>query len=223
MVFIFDMDGVIVDNHEWHFKAWVEFGKRHGLTITQVEFGRYFGSTNQLVLNSLFGNDITTEDILRMGNEKEAIYRELYAPYIKVVEGLPEFLHDATERGILIALATSAPFENVKFTLEATGLENYFSIITDASMVTLGKPDPQVYRITAEKLGVQPSECIVFEDSVPGILSAKNAGMRVIGVATTHTSDELSPYVAEIIVNFDPEQKFVRQILNQINPNQAIQ
>lgn len=219
MVLIFDMDGVIVDNHAWHFRAWVEFGKRHGIVITKEEFGKYFGSTNQLVLNSLFGNNITADDILRMENEKEAIYRELYKPFIKVVDGLPEFLHQASKKGIPIALATSAPFENVKFTLEATGLENYFSIITDSSMVTLGKPDPQVYLITALKLGVQPSECIVFEDSVPGILSAKNAGMHVIGVATTHTSEELLPYVTEIIVNFGSEQKLISQILNPLSPN----
>jgi len=219
MVLIFDMDGVIVDNHIWHFDAWVEFGKRHGLTITREEFGRYFGSTNELVLKSLFGNSITKKEIIAMGNEKEAIYRELYRPLIKAVDGLPEFLQYASKKGIHMALATSAPFENVKFTLEETGLESYFSVITDSSMVTLGKPDPQVYLITAAKLGVQPSECIVFEDSVPGILSAKNAGMHIIGVATTHTSEELSKYVDKIIVNFRDRKNIVRQIIDPTNTN----
>jgi beta-phosphoglucomutase len=217
MVFIFDMDGVIVDNHQWHFEAWFEFGRRHGLNISQEEFSRYFGSTNHLVLKSLFGDTISEQEITSMGNEKEAIYRELYRPFIKPVDGLPLFLQNASDRGIPMALATSAPFENVKFTLDATGLERYFKVITDSSMVSRGKPDPQVYQITAAKLGVQPSECIVFEDSVPGILSAKSAGMRVIGVATTHKSDELLMYVNEIIMNFDAADKQIDQWLKGNN------
>jgi beta-phosphoglucomutase len=203
MVFIFDMDGVIVDNHTWHFKAWVEFGKRHGLEITKDEFSKYFGSTNQLVLRSLFGNTISDAKIASYGEEKEAIYRELYKPFITPVAGLRTFLQFAYKQEILMALATSAPVENAIFTLRETGLEQYFSIITDSSMVSRSKPDPQVYLITAEKLGVSSSDCIVFEDSVPGILSAKNAGMHVIGVATTHNSTELMKHVNEIIMNFE--------------------
>lgn len=70
MVLIFDMDGVIVDNHTWHFEAWVEFGKRHGLSITKEEFGKHFGSTNHMVLSSLFDNTLTDEEICRLGEEK---------------------------------------------------------------------------------------------------------------------------------------------------------
>ena len=125
------------------------------------------------------------------------------------MKGLPEFLQYASGLGIPIALATAAPKENVKFTLEATGLVHYFNAITDSSMVERGKPDPQVYLVTAEKLGVQPSECVVFEDSIPGITAAKNAGMRVIGVATTHKSSELSLYVNEIIPNFNEAAKLL--------------
>ena len=202
MVLIFDMDGVIVDNHKWHLEAWIEFGRRHGLKTTPEEFSASFGSTNHLIMNSLFDGKITEEDILAFGREKEALFRALYRPFIKPVDGLPAFLQYAREKGIPIALATSAPAENVKFTLEATGLEGYFDLITDSSMVSRGKPDPQVYLLTAAKLGVSPSDCIVFEDSVPGIQSATKAGMRVIGVATTHKSAELLMYVTEIIMNF---------------------
>lgn len=138
-----------------------------------------------------------------MGNEKEAIYREIYKPFIKAVDGLPAFLQSASDKGIRIALATSAPSDNVKFTLEAIGVEKYFNVITDSSMISRGKPDPQVYQLTAEKLGVPPGECIVFEDSVPGIQSAVKAGMQVIGVATTNDSTELLKYVTEIIMNFE--------------------
>lgn len=213
MVFIFDMDGVIVDNHAWHFKAWAEFGKRHGLNISEASFISYFGSTNHLVLKALFGNNTTEEKITAWGNEKETIYREIYKPFIKPVDGLPAFLKSAHKLGIPIALATSAPFENVKFTLEMLGIEKYFSVITDSSDVSRGKPDPQVYLITASKLGVQPADCVVFEDSFPGIESAHAASMRVIGVATTHKPVELLTYVNEIIMNFDVSEKLVQNLL----------
>ncbi|MEI6060712.1 MAG: HAD family hydrolase, partial [Bacteroidota bacterium] len=148
-------------------------------------------------------------EIQSFAAEKESIYREIYRPYIKPVNGLAVFLHYIYSQGFEIAMATSAPAENVKFTLEATGLEKFFSTITDVSMVSRAKPDPQVYLLTAGKLGVQPSECIVFEDSVPGILSAQKAGMHVVGVATTHKSDELMMYVNEIIMNFEAAEKSV--------------
>jgi len=209
MVLIFDMDGVIVDNHQWHYEAWVEFGRRHGITITLEDFNRCFGSTNQLVMKTLFGETISENEIRIFADEKETIYREIYLPHIHPVKGLTEFLKFAHDRKIPVAMATSAPYENVKFTLEATGLKKYFDVITDSSMVSHGKPDPEVYLITATKLGVQPADCIVFEDSVPGILSATNAGMRVVGVATTHKPDELIMYVKEIIMNFDAAERVV--------------
>ncbi len=209
MVLIFDMDGVIVDNHQWHFEAWVDFGRRHNITITKEDFSRHFGSTNQQVMKSLFGDAISGNEIAILSDEKESIYRELYLPHIHPVHGLPEFLKFASGKKVPVALATSAPYENVKFTLEATGLHKYFDVITDSSMVSRGKPDPEVYLTTAAKLGVKPADCIVFEDSVPGILSATHAGMRVIGVATTHKPDELLMYINEIIMNFDAAEKLV--------------
>ena len=78
MVLIFDMDGVLVDNHQFHFEAYFEFGKRHNLDITREGFTQYFGRTNERIMKSLFGDDISTEDIIAFGVEKEAIYRELY-------------------------------------------------------------------------------------------------------------------------------------------------
>jgi HAD superfamily hydrolase (TIGR01509 family) len=213
MVFIFDMDGVVVNNAVWHLEAFAEFGKRHGLIQTKEEYTKYFGNTNQTIMNSLFNTQLPTDKLAALANEKEIIYRELYRPFIQPVEGLPAFLKIASERAIPIALATSAPQENVDFTLDLTGLRKYFSIISDASMVKRGKPDPEIYLLTAAKLGVQPSDCIVFEDSIAGIQSALSAGMRVIGVGTTYKTEELSTYVNEIIMNFDVSDLLVQKLL----------
>jgi len=214
MVFIFDMDGVIVDNAVWHLEAFAEFGKRHGLVRTKKEYTKYFGNTNQTIMNSLFNTILSDDKLSALAKEKEIIYRKLYKPLIQPVDGLPVFLKNASDKGIPIALATSAPLENVDFTLEATGLKKYFSIISDASMVKHGKPDPEIYLLTAAKLGVQPTDCIVFEDSIAGIQSALSAGMRVIGVATTHKPEELLTYVKEIIMNFDASDMLIQNLLH---------
>jgi beta-phosphoglucomutase len=163
MVFIFDMDGVIVNNYSWHLDAFVEFGNRHGLDITKQQFGKYFGSTNHVIMNSLFNTELSDDEIGAFANEKEIIYREMYRPFVKPVDGLEAFLEYASTCGIPIALATSAPHENVDFTLEATGLTKYFNILTDSSMVKHGKPDPEIYLLTAARLGVQPSDCVVLK------------------------------------------------------------
>jgi beta-phosphoglucomutase family hydrolase len=213
MAFIFDMDGVIVDNAVWHLEAFAEFGKRHGLVHTKENYTKYFGNTNQTIMNSLFNTILSSDKLNALAEEKEIIYRELYRPFIQPVEGLPAFLENASAQGIPIALATSAPQENVDFTLDSTGLKKYFSIISDASMVKHGKPDPEIYLLTAAKLGLQPSDCIVFEDSIAGIQSALSAGMRVIGVATTHKPEELLTYVNKIIMNFDARDQFIKDLL----------
>jgi len=209
MVLIFDMDGVIVDNAAWHLEAFAEFGKKHGLVQTKEDYVKYFGNTNQTIMNSLFDTQLSDNKLVEYAEEKETIYRELYRPFIKPVDGLPAFLENAHNQGLSIALATSAPPENVDFTLNSTGLKKYFPTITDASMVKRGKPDPEIYLLTAEKLEVKPSECIVFEDSIAGIQSALSAGMRVIGVATTHKSEELLTYVNEIIMNFEAANRLI--------------
>ena len=183
-------------------KVYIE-GPEKNIIIELLKSNDFIG------LTSLFGDDISEEAIVLYSKEKEMIYRELYSPFIKPVKGLPEFLHYASALGIPIALATSAPHENVLFTLEATGLRHYFTAITDSSMVSLGKPDPQVYVLTAKKLDVKPNECIVFEDSVAGIKAALGAGMRVIGVATTHNTDELLLYVDECITSFNEAAKLL--------------
>lgn len=216
MALIFDMDGVLVDNHQWHYKAWSEFGFRHGVEITQQDFERYFGSTNQTVLQALFGSELTKTQIKEYSSEKEAIYRELYAPHIQEVKGLRTFLERVRESGLRIALATSAPAENVEFTLRMIGLSDFFSTITDSSKVKNGKPDPEVYLCTAATLGVQPGKCVVFEDSIPGIKSAKSAGMKIIGVATTHKAEDLVKHVNRIIMNFETAWEVILLTLNEI-------
>ncbi len=187
---IFDMDGVIVNNDRYHCLAWEEFAGRYGKTVGFDEIRSWFGSTNKTILERLFGTGMSMVQITSMGREKEEIYRRLYAGVIKPVPGLPEFLKEL-KGSFLTGVATSAPPENVEFVLRETGLKAFFNAVTDESDIQKGKPDPEIFLKAAMKLGVEPADCLVFEDSFQGIEAASRAGMHVVGVATTHESGSL--------------------------------
>jgi beta-phosphoglucomutase len=195
---IFDMDGVIVNNDVYHFRAWGELCKNYGLDVSPEEVRSWFGNTNHMILRNLFGDSISEEKMIIMGNEKEILYREIYKPHIKALPGLDNFLRELEENDILIAIATSAPTVNVDFVLEHTGIRSCFNQIIDASMIKEGKPSPEIYLKSSEVLNLPVSKCLVFEDSFHGIESARRAGMKVIGVATTHEAVELKGTIKNI-------------------------
>jgi beta-phosphoglucomutase family hydrolase len=211
---IFDMDGVIVDNDVYHFRAWGELCQNYGLKVSMDEVKSWFGNTNAMILKNLFGGSVSNEKIEKLGNEKELLYRQIYLSDIKATTGLIPFLQDLQNSGITIAIATSAPTENVDFVLEHTGTRGYFSTIIDASMISEGKPSPEIYLKAAEVLKLDVSKCLVFEDSFHGIESARRAGMKVVGVATTHPAEKLLGTVKNIS-DFSEIQAFqISQILN---------
>ena len=189
---IFDMDGVIVDNHQFHLKSWLHFFEEHGVSMSEEEYKQKVnGRTMDEILPKILDREMSKEEIRELGGQKEEKYREMYLPHIMPTQGLPQFLQQLEQNSIPYAVATSAPPENVKFTLENTSLMERFTTIIDDTMVNKGKPDPEVYLTAAKKLNMAPERCIVFEDAILGIQSGKNAGMKVVGVATTHKREEL--------------------------------
>jgi beta-phosphoglucomutase len=108
------------------------------------------------------------------------------------VKGLIPFLEKLEARKIPRAIATSAPRANVDFTVSRTHIERFFSIILDDSFVNRGKPDPEIYLKSAAALGLNPGQCLVFEDSLSGVRAGKDAGCKVVGITTTHTREELA-------------------------------
>lgn len=190
---IFDMDGVIIDSNPTHKIALQQFCHKYGFHLTDEELlSRVYGRTNNEWITNLFGRELTDRELNDLGEEKEMIFRELYKDIIKPLDGLQSFLEQLDAHDIPRAIGTSAPRSNVDFVLKHTGLEKFFTIILDQSDVKHGKPDPEIYLKVAARLKLPPAQCIVFEDSLSGIISAQKAGTRVVGVATTHTLRELS-------------------------------
>ncbi|XDD46596.1 HAD family hydrolase [Leptospira sp. WS39.C2] len=203
--FIFDMDGVVVDNHKFHFKAWMEFSKKYNFPLdAKIYRDTYNGKTNADLFRMIFG-DISSEEIQNYGSEKEHLYQTLYKEEMKPHLGILEYFQFLKSKDVKLALGTSAPTMNVNFTLDNLQLRSYFDVIIDGSMVSQGKPHPEVYELCAKGLYLNPKDCIVFEDSIAGLQSGKAAGCSILGVATSHTKEELKSHVDQIISDFtDP-------------------
>ncbi|WKV12783.1 HAD family phosphatase [Marivirga harenae] len=188
---IFDMDGVIIDNISYHIEALKIFLKQFGKEVTEEEFqNHYNGRTIQEVILDLKpGAD--PKEVMRLAEEKEKIYRDLYSQDLAPTPGLMEFLPKAKKAGLKMAVATSAITANADFTLDGLNIREYFDAVIDSTMVIKGKPDPQIYIKAAEQLNISPENCVVMEDALAGIQSAKSAGMDVIGLYTSLKKEEL--------------------------------
>ena len=201
---IFDMDGVIVDTNPHHRTAWRDYYQRHGKTLSDKDFLQHVaGKHNSDIVAHLFaGQTLTPDEVLRIGNEKETLFRELYRPDITPVAGLVDFLRALKAADVRTAVATSAPIENLDFVLDTLDIRPYFDALLSENMVSHPKPDPEIYEKAAEMLGVEPVECVIFEDSMTGIQAAKASGAFVVGVATTQSPDELGAFVDDTIRDF---------------------
>lgn len=200
------MDGVIVDSNPFHKIALKQFCKKYGKDLTEEQLReKIYGRRNQDWLVNVFG-ELSPEKMKSLADEKEALFREVYKDDIVPVAGLISFLQKIKNHGIARAIATSAPRSNVDFTVEKTGIGLYFDTILDDSFVTRGKPDPEIYLKSAAALNRPPHQCVVFEDSLAGVESAKEAGCKVVGITTTHTREELkdTDWVIDNFENVDP-------------------
>ena len=196
---IFDLDGTLLDNNSYHLKSWIEYLKKIGRNISEEEYNANInGRTNTDVIKYIYNREMSNDEILKYTLEKEALYRELYKPYIKPIAGLIDFLEILKEKEIPMAIATSGIQPNIDFMFEEVPIRQYFKEVVNSSHIKKGKPDPEIYLKTASLLNIPPKNCLVFEDAVVGIKSAKAAGMKVVAVATTQTREELS--IADLIM-----------------------
>ncbi len=200
---IFDMDGVIIDNISFHIEALKIFLKQFGKEITEEYFQTHLnGRTIQEVIAGLKPNAAPAE-IMALAEEKEQIYRDLYRAELKATPGLLNFLEQAKKHGLKMAVATSAITANADFTLDGLSIRHFFDAVVDSTMVIKGKPDPQIYLKAAQLLNISPADCVVFEDALAGIESAKAAGMDVVGLYTSLKASELPEGLLFKIKNFE--------------------
>jgi beta-phosphoglucomutase family hydrolase len=191
---IFDMDGVVIDSNPFHKQAWEKFLAKKGIPLHEDTFNRVIsGTPGDRPIRTILGGEITDEQVEVFVNEIDAGYRESIRNSVELVPlaGLRELLGNLKKSGILIALATSAPDENIDLVLSGLELNDFFNVIIGKSQVKNGKPHPEVYLTSLDMLGVRADQCLVFEDSVAGVKAAVNARIKTLGVLTTETADNL--------------------------------
>jgi beta-phosphoglucomutase family hydrolase len=193
--FIFDMDGTIVDNMAFHTKSWIAFFERRGMDVDPDEFFlATAGRQGVEIMRNYMGADLSDQDNIALNAEKEAVYRELYEPHLKVIDGFDALIAKAGKQAVSLAVATSAPDENIVFTLDGLDLRRHFHAVVGATDVKRGKPEPDVFLMAAERCGVAPEHCIVFEDAPLGVEAARRAGMRAVVLTTTLPAEAFAQY-----------------------------
>jgi beta-phosphoglucomutase family hydrolase len=190
---IFDLDGTLLDNNSYHRIAWEKYLENIGKKISPEEFNKHMnGRTNNDAVKYIFGEGTSDEEVTKCTLEKEKVYREIYQPFIKPVEGLPDFLEILKTKNIPMAIATSGIQPNIDFMFDNVPIRKYFKVVVNSSHIKNGKPDPEIYLKAASLLGILPKNCLVFEDAAVGVQSAKAAGMKVVALTTTQSVEQLA-------------------------------
>jgi HAD superfamily hydrolase (TIGR01509 family) len=207
LALIFDLDGVVVDSMPAHTLAWQRYLERLGIVPREDVTTRMHGRRNDEIVRDFLGPDVPPGLVFEHGAAKERLFRQIMAPQLmdRLVPGIDRFLaRGSLANGLApVALATNAEPANVAFMLEGTGLSRYFRVVANGTHVKHAKPAPDIYLFAAERLGAEPRNCIVFEDSPVGIAAARAAGMRVAGVQThTDPLDHVDVTVPDFL---DPE------------------
>ncbi len=195
---IFDMDGVIVDSAELHFIAWQQFLAKHNKPHSKQDFNKHFGMANKEIFKMLLPEQ-DPSDYPRLDNEKEAMYRELAQNELYEINGATDLIKRFFDNNYKLIVGSSGHPKNIEFNLDKLGLTKYFQGYVSNHEVDKGKPAPDIFLRCTEKLNISPNECVVIEDVGHGIQAAKKAGMKVIGVATTH--DKYALEEADVVVD----------------------
>lgn len=187
---LWDMDGVIADTGIYHYLAWVDVFGKMGKTFTKEQFMRYFGQRHDTIIHGVLG-EVSQEEFDAITEEKQENYRQRVAKNIEPMPGAIELIKSLGKNGIKIAIASSAPPENVDIIVKGLGIQDCFDAYARGTEVAEGKPSPLVFLLAAEKLGVEPAKCVVIEDAIAGVAAAKSAGMKCIAVTNSHPGDKL--------------------------------
>ncbi|MBO6537064.1 MAG: HAD family phosphatase [Balneolaceae bacterium] len=189
---LFDMDGTMIDNMMVHHKAWQTKLSEVGIKLSLEEVHQRIHGVNVELLEREFPGRFTLEERIQISKEKEETYRQIYAPDLALLAGLPELLFELKSKNILLGVGSAAPPENVDFVMNSLDLWHYFASVRHSGDVQRGKPDPQVYELLIADLEVKPEDCIIFEDTPTGAMAASASGAQVIVVTTTHKKEEFS-------------------------------
>jgi HAD superfamily hydrolase (TIGR01509 family) len=205
---LWDMDGVLADTSQLHFETWERVLIEQGIPFDRQKFHLIYGLKNRDLLPYLAGKSLEPEWIEWIADQKELAFRQALPGHLSHLPGVLDWLQRFYSWGWKQAVASSAPPENVEALVDELGIRKYFAALVTPGDLP-GKPDPAVFLLAASRLGVPPHNCVVIEDSIPGIEAARRAGMHCIAVTTTNPPEALSQ--ADIVVE-TMDQLTVKQV-----------
>lgn len=199
------MDGTMLDNMQYHLQAWQKIVSEAGSDLKGDEiFKQLYGKNTEILTRILGTKKFTPDQIKEMAYRKDAFYREIYAPHIKLLPGLKDFLTEAKKEKVLLAIASATADKNVEFVIDALDIRSLFNVIISGSDVKTSKPDPETFLKAAEGLDILPSDCIVFEDVPQGVEAASRAAMTAVVLLTSHKKQDFDEFsnVIKTITDF---------------------
>lgn len=187
---IFDLDGVVVDTVPLHFSAWKRMFSEYGISFTFEDYKRKVDGIPRVDGARAILKDFSEQEIKKASTRKQKYFLEnIQKTQIPVHKTTIELIKELRNKGIRIAIISSS--KNCSLILNKTGLYPLVDVEVNGNDITKGKPDPQIFLLACEKLGVEPNECIVFEDAFMGVIAVKRAGMKCVGVDRHNDPDRL--------------------------------
>lgn len=195
---LWDMDGVLADTGEAHYQSWVRVLPDYGVSFSRDFFRDTFGMNNAGILSLLLGDQLTPDLQAEISDRKETRFRSLVRGSLRLLPGVLDWLQRLRDGGFRMGVASSAPPANIDAVIAELGLSPYFDVLVSGVDMP-GKPDPMLFLEVARQIDLEPKRCIVVEDAIAGVESAKRAGMKCIAVTTTNRADALA--AADIVVD----------------------
>lgn len=202
--FIFDIDGTMIDSMKIHLKAWHKIFEKYGCHLTMKEVGEKTYGINSEIVKRTLGNHLSDEEVEKISNEKEELFRNSFDPENDVVKGFIHFIDELKNLNVPLVIGSAAPPENVNFFMEKLGIGHYFKGFVHEDDVKKGKPSPEVFIKAAAIIDVPIRECVVFEDSPTGAEASYNAGSKTIVLLTTKSKSDFVhiPNIVEYIKDY---------------------
>ena len=199
--YIFDLDGVLVDTAKYHFKAWKRLADEMDIPFDENDNERLKGVSRMASLDIILelGNkSLSEEEKISLATRKNEWYVEFISKMdaSEILPGALEFLKMLKTNGYKCALGSAS--KNAGLILERTGLKDYFDTVVDGTHVSKAKPDPEVFTLGADNMGLSYEDCVVFEDSVAGLQAAKAAGMVAVGIGEASVLTDADLVVSDL-------------------------
>lgn len=211
--FLFDLNGTMINDMAFHIRAWHGILNDLGAGISLERMKEECYGKNEEVIERVMPGRFSPEEKQKMGFEKEKQYQQEFKPHLQLLPGLTEFLLQAQQSGIKMAIGSAAIMFNIDFVIDNLDIRSYFGALISADHVVKSKPDPETFLECATELGIDPVNCLVFEDAPKGVEAAANAGMDCVVLTTMHEGHEFDQFSNVKMLIADYSNPAIQQLL----------